>query len=115
MEVNEMPHGDGTGPLGLGPGTGWGMGYCAGYAYPGYYRSRGFFGRGAGYRNRYWATGIPGWQQSRWSGWYPPAGSLPGVVSEEDEATFLRREAEDMERTLVDVRKRLQELEKKSK
>ncbi len=26
-----MPYRDGTGPLGLGPRTGWGRGYCSGY------------------------------------------------------------------------------------
>lgn len=29
-EVLKMPGGDGTGPAGLGPMTGRGMGYCAG-------------------------------------------------------------------------------------
>jgi hypothetical protein len=31
-----MPLGDRTGPLGLGPRTGRGLGYCAGYGVPGY-------------------------------------------------------------------------------
>ena len=31
-----MPAGDGTGPLGFGPMTGRGAGYCAGYPVPGY-------------------------------------------------------------------------------
>ncbi|MDI3534182.1 MAG: hypothetical protein PWQ82_547 [Thermosediminibacterales bacterium] len=31
-----MPRGDGTGPRGLGPMTGRGMGYCAGFPVPGY-------------------------------------------------------------------------------
>jgi hypothetical protein len=91
------------------------MGYCAGYAYPGYLRSRGFFGRGAGYRNRYWATGIPGWQQGGWYGGFPPSGPFTGPVSEEDEVTFLRRESEDLERALTNVKNRLQEMEKNRK
>jgi hypothetical protein len=33
---NEMPQGDGTGPRGSGSMTGRGMGYCAGYAQPGF-------------------------------------------------------------------------------
>lgn len=48
-----MPRGDGTGPLGMGPMTGRGAGYCAGFRFPGYLnfggRSLGF-GRGRGYR-----------------------------------------------------------------
>jgi len=33
-EVIEMPFGDGTGPLGLGPMTGRGAGFCAGFGRP---------------------------------------------------------------------------------
>ncbi|HRT63051.1 MAG TPA: DUF5320 domain-containing protein [Syntrophales bacterium] len=79
-----MPRGDGTGPAGLGPMTGRAAGFCAGYSVPGYMnpawgwgrgRGFGFFGRGGrgfgyfgrgrgggrGWRNRYYATGFPGW------------------------------------------------------
>ena len=35
-EVMNMPHGDGTGPAGLGPMTGRAAGFCAGYSVPGY-------------------------------------------------------------------------------
>jgi len=31
-----MPRGDGTGPMGLGPMTGRGAGFCAGYPVPGF-------------------------------------------------------------------------------
>lgn len=31
-----MPGGDGTGPMGMGPMTGRGAGYCAGFEVPGY-------------------------------------------------------------------------------
>lgn len=31
-----MPRGDGTGPVGAGPMTGRGAGFCAGYSVPGY-------------------------------------------------------------------------------
>lgn len=31
-----MPRGDGTGPAGMGPRTGRGAGYCAGYSSPGF-------------------------------------------------------------------------------
>ena len=56
-----MPGFDGTGPWGMGPGTGWGLGPCGGgYAYRrGFGRGfrRGFgpgFGRGFGWR--WWAN-----------------------------------------------------------
>jgi len=44
-----MPFGDGTGPLGKGPKTGRGLGFCAGYDTPGYTKGR---GRGLGRRGR---------------------------------------------------------------
>ncbi|MBN2365342.1 MAG: DUF5320 domain-containing protein, partial [Calditrichaeota bacterium] len=58
-----MPGFDGTGPGGWGAMTGWGSGYC--YA-PGRigrprYGFGGGFGRGRGYRHRFWLTGGPGW------------------------------------------------------
>ena len=87
-----MPHGDGTGPMGLGPGTGWGRGYCTGYSRPGYF-GRGFFGRGWGYSNRHWASGGPGWPQRRWFGFSQPFEVFQGPMAEEDEVVFLRREA----------------------
>ena len=66
-----MPWGDRTGPSGMGPMTGRGAGYCAGYDRPGYmnpgfgYRAfgRGGFG-GHGYRHWYYATGLPFWARS---------------------------------------------------
>ena len=41
-----MPFGDRTGPEGLGPRTGRGLGYCSGYSTPGYTKG---VPRGAGY------------------------------------------------------------------
>jgi len=60
-----MPYGDGTGPLGQGPMTGRGAGFCSGYQRPGYASpafGRGMFGRGRGWRNPYRTTG---WQRGR--------------------------------------------------
>ena len=60
-----MPGGDRTGPMGAGPMTGRGAGFCAGYptaGYGNYGRGRGFFGCGGGRGRRHWfhATGLPG-------------------------------------------------------
>ncbi len=58
-----MPAGNGTGPEGNGPMTGRGMGYCAGYPHAGYqyggwgHRRWHAFGRGRGYRNRFFPGG----------------------------------------------------------
>jgi len=49
-----MPFGDGTGPRGMGPMTGRGAGYCAGFSQPGFTNpmpGRGRFSLGLG-RNR---------------------------------------------------------------
>lgn len=120
-----MPAGDGTGPRGQGPMTGRGMGYCAGYAAPGYAtgggRGRGFGGGGRGgrgFRNRYYATGLPGWARGGWG----PAPYGPPYASEapyqaptgESEAAVLRSQAEYLQGALADVKKRLDELEKQS-
>jgi hypothetical protein len=35
-EMIQMPRGNGTGPMGMGPMTGRAAGYCAGYSAPGY-------------------------------------------------------------------------------
>ena len=69
-----MPGGDRTGPIGAGPMTGRGAGYCTGSPTPGF-MNRGFgggggfgrgFGRGGarGWRNQYYATGLTGWQRA---------------------------------------------------
>jgi len=56
--------------MGAGPRTGRGLGYCSGYNTPGFANQMpnfrggyGFGGRGGGrgWRNRYYATGVPGW------------------------------------------------------
>lgn len=44
-----MPRGDRTGPWGFGPMTGRGMGYCAGYPYPGFMNPGPGFGFGPGF------------------------------------------------------------------
>ena len=84
-----MPRGDGTGPMGMGPMTGRGAGYCAGFGAPGYMnagpgwsyrrafgpgtsfgygrgRGRGVVGRGFGRR---WAwCGVP-YGYGSWGRW----------------------------------------------
>ena len=60
-----MPFGDGTGPMGMGPITGRGAGYCAGFNMPGYANSmprRMGLGRGTGRgmgRGRRFMPGVP--------------------------------------------------------
>lgn len=79
-----MPAGDGRGPVGSGPMTGRGAGFCAGYTAPGYANSpgwggygcygRGVRGTGMGRRGRFNAAGVPfygrGFQGSPYGGQY---------------------------------------------
>ncbi len=105
-----MPAGDGTGPLGLGPMTGRGMGYCAGYGVPGYANpwprwGLGFgWGRGRGWRWWYWATGLPGWARI---GYY-------GALTPEVELNILQNQARLLEQQLNFISQRIGELEKSS-
>lgn len=118
-----MPGGDRTGPWGAGPMTGRGAGYCAGHAVPGYVNAiGGGFGRGGGfgggrrggrgYRNRYWATGIPGWAQGG-PAMVPdvPGGYAYGAAAAREELEVLKSQAQYFEGALEDIKKRIQELE----
>ncbi|MFH1024732.1 MAG: DUF5320 domain-containing protein [Planctomycetota bacterium] len=115
-----MPAGNGMGPMGMGPVTGRGMGYCAGTGAPGYEnagrgpgmgRGRGFGGGGfgcggRGRRNMFYATGLTGWQRAAMGVGAPAVQPDP-----EMEKNFLRNQAEALQAKLGEVRKRLEELE----
>ena len=105
-----MPRGDRTGPQGMGPMTGKGAGFCAGYTNPGV--AFGFgrrFGRGVGrgWRNRFSVAGRPGWDD------YGPAAYAAPVVSSEQEADMLKTQAQGLQAALQRIDDRLSELEKK--
>ncbi len=106
-----MPRGDGTGPAGMGPMTGRGMGYCAGYAAPGYAAGFGM-GRGRGFRRMYYMTGLPGWARY---GAYPydfAPYAFQGQAPEMDEKEALQNQADFLEKQLGEVRERLKGFEK---
>ena len=114
-----MPGGDRTGPMGRGPVTGWGRGYCGGSTEPGAvgggfggWRGGGAGGAwGRGWRHRNWAQVPPG----RMGGgpWAGPGRWWPGEAepSAEDELRLLEREAAALETELKRIRTRLEELE----
>ncbi|MCL4384720.1 MAG: DUF5320 domain-containing protein [Actinobacteria bacterium] len=131
-----MPRGDGTGPAGLGPMTGRAAGYCAGYAVPGYLNPLGGrfpraafgvgIGRGGrGYRNFYYATGLPGYVRysmglPAWGG----AGYVPNVanpffsaqnIDAKQETELLKNQAEFLNQQLNNIQARLSELENAGK
>jgi hypothetical protein len=117
----KMPGGDRTGPMGMGPMTGRGAGYCAGLGMPGYANpapGRGFgmgggrgrgFGAGRGFRHRYYATGLPGWM--RFGGWPAPYAATSAATDEGGEKQWLEAQARSLQGELEEIKKRLQELE----
>ena len=106
-----MPGFDGTGPRGQGPLTGGGRGFCAvPMRGTGYYRPYGgrFFGggrgRGRGFRNQYWATGLPGWARAGY-------GMVENLTPKE-ETDMLKEEAQALKQQLQDIQDRISTLEK---
>lgn len=89
-----MPGLDGTGPLGLGPGTGWGRGRCG-------VAGRRFFGRGRWFCG--WGPAAGWWP--RWRFWSGPAGGpFPG------EKEILEQEKARLEQELEAINQRLANL-----
>ncbi len=90
-----MPRGDRMGPMGAGPRTGRGLGYCAGYDSPGY--TRGFgngYGQGFGYgRGRGFGRGFYGYNQ-------PVA---PAPVSQTENLDALKEEAKTLSSRLKSI------------
>ncbi len=97
-----MPRGDGTGPNGLGPRTGRGLGYCNGYNSPGF--TRGGFGRGYG-------RGFGYGRGYRWGyqGGYNPA--PPADYTPVSEKTLIENEIRVLNDQLKALQKRLGEIE----
>jgi hypothetical protein len=106
----------------MGPMTGRAAGYCAGYAVPGFMNPDwgGFRGRGGGWgwRNWYRATGLTGWQRagagmSAFGGPWAYAGpyGYPPAPTRKQEREALEGQIEYLEKTLGDLRARIDELE----
>jgi len=113
-----MPRGDGTGPLGLGPMTGRGFGYCAGYPHPGYVVP----GPGAGWRRNWWGRGL-GWRRGWWGypWWaYPVYPSQPATPAQEKEVLkgekeILTEQLNILKEEIKAIEERLKELESKKR
>ena len=104
-----MPRGDGTGPIGRGPMTGRGAGFCAGYTGPGYANPG--FGRGLGrgwgrgYGRGYWGRGRGFW----WRGYNPEPYYQPAPTKEE-EKKYLENMVKGLEEEIKDIRERIREI-----
>jgi hypothetical protein len=123
-----MPRADGTGPGGIGPMTGRGAGYCAGYTTPGFANAipgrgswgvgrGGFGGGGRGHRNMYYATGLPGWARFGGASFAAPYEAQPYMPqpTSEQELGYLKDQAEYFQTALGDINKRIEKLEKDAK
>lgn len=124
-----MPRGDRTGPEGMGPMTGRAGGFCTGFGVPGCAQApagrgfgmgfaragglagRGWSGGGYGRRNRFYATGTPGWM--RIGGYAPPYGD-PAAFQQpapEMEKQALKTQAEALQAELALIQRRLSAME----
>ncbi|MGC8943040.1 MAG: DUF5320 domain-containing protein [Caldisericia bacterium] len=132
-----MPYGDRTGPLGYGPRTGRGLGFCSGYRTPGSLNPIGFnwgfrrgfgvgfgrgFGGGFGGTRGGFGRGFGGyWTYTRRNFGnqfydYPtPYSSTKPIYSAKEEKDILLEESKNLERELDAIKERISELEKKSK
>ena len=105
-----MPRGDRTGPMGAGRMTGRGAGWCAGYDRPGYANPAprlglglGYRNGGGGWRNMYYATGLPGWAR---------AGTVPPPVpAAEQELADLKAQAGWLAGQFDAIQKRIEDFE----
>ena len=107
-----MPGLNRTGPMGEGPMTGGGRGYCTGADsgfQPNYGRQGSGRGQGAG-RGRGYRRGF------RRVGGYPagnaPQYNTPDNMNRADELGMLRTQAAEMKSTLDNIQKRMAELDK---
>jgi hypothetical protein len=96
-----MPGFDGTGPMGMGPMTGGGRGFCSPW------------GIGTGLP----AYGVPRWRGHRYP-YYAAGPFVPGAMpyapqmSREQELDFLKQQAEAIRVQLKEIEGRIQELAK---
>lgn len=107
-----MPGYDGSGPMGAGPRTGGGFGYCGagvGLGRPAQIMGGFGFGRGWGARGNF---GPRGRQFRRFPNW-PPAGVGPrwSAVEAKDEASLLKAQADRIREQLTSIEARLAQLQ----
>jgi len=122
-----MPRGDKTGPAGAGAMTGRGMGLCSGNATPGYmnppfggnfgmgrgrFFNRGNRGCGRGWRNQYYATGLPGWARNY--GYQVNTPYPTPTPPQIDELTLLKEQAQHMNTALDEIKKRITQLQQQN-
>ncbi len=112
-----MPRGDRTGPAGMGPMTGRGAGFCAGYGTAGYMNNAGTYGGGRGFGGRRGLGGGLSFCLSRsFGGFFQGARVNQGVQrTEEDEKYELNARSHSLSIELELIQKRLAELKGEEK
>ncbi len=135
-----MPRGDGTGPMGMGPMTGRGAGYCAGFPSPGFmnpiggrlglglgrgrgraFSPYGYYGAG-GFPNipyapypAYGGTGAVPYDFPQTPGTTPGAAPFATGPSPEQELSFLKDQNSVLKSQIDQISSRIKELEKMEK
>ena len=118
-----MPRGDGTGPMGMGPMTGRGAGYCAGFGIPGFMNPTPRFGMGRGYgrgrvgggmdfaRGRGYGRGFGRFAYG-YPAWMPQSIEFLGrdAPSAETEMQIIENRAKALTEELEFLKKRLEEI-----
>lgn len=111
-----MPGGDRTGPMGMGPMTGRGMGLCAGYPAPAYMHPGSGYGMGRGMG---WGRGMRrsfgygrGLRPGMMPGMVPAYPVVSAAMAPEDEAQFLERDIKGLRDNLKAMEERLAALKK---
>ena len=103
-----MPLGDGTGPAGMGPMTGRGAGYCAGYSVPGYMNPYGGrFGSGMGWGRRFG----PGYFNPAGTWAVPVGGYNPFPYTKDQEKQALENQVKFLESQIKAVQERIEKLD----
>jgi hypothetical protein len=108
-----MPGGDKKGPEGLGPMTGRGFGYCAGYDAPGYFNN--VYGRGAGRGfgiGRGLGLGFRGGRRHMHYQ-YRYRQAAYNVPAKDEELYLLKAQAENLKKELEEIQNRISELDTK--
>jgi hypothetical protein len=108
-----MPYGDGTGPVGKGPVTGRGFGFCQGFDHPGNALGPGRGkGRGAGRGfNRGYGQGFG--FRAGYSHYVNYGFPEPVEYSPEREKEYLKNRIDSLEKTITSLKKRMNDLDKK--
>lgn len=110
-----MPRGDRTGPMGAGPMTGRGAGYCTATAAPGFANFGGGRGRGCGMGFGRGGGLGRGFGRGVGRGWGGPMGA-PGEIAApapEQQLAALKQQAGAIGAELENIQRRIQELEAK--